>query len=69
MSYIKVFSGSLVAVQQVKQLLQAEGIEPIVKDQSHSASISGFGTLIPDFQEIFVHIDQEVKVNEILSAL
>ena len=69
MSFIKVFSGSMVEVQHVKQLLQEENIEPIVKDQTNSASIAGFGSVMPDFQELFVHSDEELRVKEILSSL
>ena len=69
MSYIKVFSGSLVEVQHVKQLLQSNNIEPIVKDQTTSATMAGFGSVMPDFQELFVHTDQVAKVKEILSTL
>lgn len=69
MSYIKVFSGSMVAVQHVKQLLQEKNIEPIVKDQTNSASMAGFGSVMPDFQELFVHSDEESKAKEVLSSL
>lgn len=69
MAFIKVFSGSVVEVQHVRQLLQDQGIEPIVKDNTTSASVSGFGAVMPDFQELFVHSDQESKVKEIISSL
>ncbi|ANW95049.1 hypothetical protein AXE80_01500 [Wenyingzhuangia fucanilytica] len=69
MAFIKVFSGSLVEVQYVRQILQDQGIEPIVRDTTSSAAISGFGALTPNFQELFVHSDQEIKVKEIISSI
>lgn len=69
MAFVKVFSGGIIEVQHIKQLLQKKGIEPIVKDNTFSAAISGFGAVVPDFQELLVHSDEELKVREILSSL
>lgn len=65
MAYVKVFSGSLVDTQRVMQLLQKEGVEPVLKDKSNSAMLSGFGAITPDFQELFVHeqeLDKTLKI-------
>lgn len=61
MAYIKIYSGSSVEVQHVKQLLQEQEIEPIIKDQANSASLAGFGAVMPNFQEVYVHKDQEAQ--------
>ncbi len=48
--------------------LNALDISPVVKDQSESAILGGFGgTLAPDFQEIFVHeseVDKAIPIVE-----
>lgn len=69
MSYIKIYSGSLIEVQHAKQLLQEKGIEPIVKDVSNSATMAGFGSVMPNFQELFVHSDELDKARNILESL
>ncbi|MDO6802678.1 DUF2007 domain-containing protein [Wenyingzhuangia sp. 1_MG-2023] len=69
MSYVKVFSGSIVEVQHIKQSLQAKGIEPVVRDTTSSAALAGFGALMPNFQELFVHSDEEATVVEILKTI
>lgn len=69
MGYVKVFSGSFVEVQRIKQLLQEEGIEPIVKDNSNSALMAGFGAVMPNFQELFVRSDEELSVSSFISKL
>lgn len=69
MSYTKIFSGSLVAVQHIKQSLQDGGIEPILKDTANAALTSGFGAVLPDFQELFVHQDEVEKANQIVQEI
>lgn len=69
MSYTKIFSGSLIEVQHVKQSLQNVGIEPILKDTANAAMSAGFGAVLPDYQELFVHSDEVTKSKEIISKL
>lgn len=69
MAYIKIYSGSVVNVQYVKQSLEVKGIHAIVKDSSSSAFSAGFGALSPDFQELFVHSDEVSKVKNIIGNL
>ncbi|MEO8934469.1 MAG: DUF2007 domain-containing protein [Xanthomarina sp.] len=53
-NYIKIYSGSFIIVQLIVDKLDAVGISPIVKDETESARLAGFGSSIPGFQEIFV---------------
>lgn len=41
--YSKVYSGSFIVVQLITQNLEKEGITPIVKDETESARLAGFG--------------------------
>ena len=58
--YIKVYSGSFVIAQLVLARLKEAGIEGIVKDESESGRLAGFGSSIQGFQEIYVH-QSEIK--------
>ncbi|WP_010136171.1 putative signal transducing protein [Ochrovirga pacifica] len=66
MSYVKIFSGSIVDTLHRKQLLQEHGIEPILKDRTQSSLLAGFGDLTPDYRELYVHQDELMKANELL---
>ncbi|MGY6648746.1 putative signal transducing protein [Wenyingzhuangia sp. IMCC45574] len=66
MAYVKIFSGSLVDTQHMRQLIQQVGIEPVLKDTANTALMSGFGAVNPDFQELFVHQDEVDKALEVM---
>jgi hypothetical protein len=56
--YIKIFSGSFIIVQLVLDRLQGAGINAIVKDDSESGRLAGFGSAIQNFQELYVSKDE-----------
>ena len=73
-NYIKVFTGSLITVQRIISELERVGIKAVVKDETESARLAGFGGgIVPGFQEVFVHKDQLDKavlvIEEINSEL
>lgn len=53
--YIKVYAGNFIIAQLVLERLKEAGIEGIVKDESESGRLAGFGSSIQGFQEIYVH--------------
>ncbi|WP_242132941.1 putative signal transducing protein [Aestuariivivens marinum] len=58
-NYTKIFTGSLVITQHIIQELEENGINAIVKDETESARLAGFGGgIVPGFQEIFVNNDE-----------
>ncbi|GAA0746501.1 MULTISPECIES: putative signal transducing protein [Flavobacteriaceae] len=57
-NYIKVFSGNFIIVQLVLDRLQSIGINAIIKDESESGRLAGFGSSIQGFQELFVNKDE-----------
>ncbi len=69
MAYVKIFSGSVVEVLQVKHVLEAQKIVPVVKDRANSASLAGFGAVTTDFQEVYVHSDEETKALDLLKSM
>lgn len=57
-NYIKIYTGDFIIVQRVVSDLEKKGINPVVKDQIESARLAGFGSIIPGFQQIYVHKDE-----------
>jgi hypothetical protein len=53
-----VFSGNFIIVQLVLDRLQSIGINAIIKDESESGRLAGFGSSIQGFQELFVNKDE-----------
>ena len=66
--YIKIFAGSSIAVLAIKQALLEENIIPVVKDQSESGRLAGFGAA-PGYQEVFVHPDEGGKSLGIVNSI
>lgn len=67
-SFVHIFSGSSVSVLALKNALQADNIIPVVKDESESARMAGFG-IVHDQKQVFVHKDELKKAKKIMSAL
>lgn len=67
--YIKVFGGNTTKSNRVEELLKENDISPIVKSESESARLAGFGTPLPHISEIYVHGDEEAKALELISQL
>ena len=43
MAYIKLYQGSFIVVQMMRRHLENQDIKPIIKDESESARLAGFG--------------------------
>lgn len=57
-NYTKVFSGNFIEVQRLFSELQNLNICAIIKDESESGRLAGFGSSILGLQEIHVHKDE-----------
>ncbi|MCB4809057.1 DUF2007 domain-containing protein [Tamlana sp. 62-3] len=57
-NYIKVYSGNFIDVQRIFNELEKENICAVIKDESESGRLAGFGSSILGFQEIHVHKDE-----------
>ncbi|WAC02107.1 DUF2007 domain-containing protein [Lacinutrix neustonica] len=65
--YIKIYTGNTILVQLIEQRLQDIGINPIIKDETESGRLAGFGASLPGMPEIYVHeneLEQAVKIVE-----
>ena len=70
-NYVKVYTGNFIVAQLIVDKLEAIGINPIVKDESESGRLAGFGTYNQGTQEIYVNndeIDAAVPIVEIVTA-
>lgn len=65
--YSKVYSGSFIVVQLITQNLEKEGIKAIVKDETESARLAGFGTPTYGFQEVYIHSSEKHKAERIVA--
>lgn len=68
-NYIKVFTGNFIEVQRVFNELQNLDICAIIKDESESGRLAGFGASIQGFQEIHVHKEELERVTPIIKNL
>jgi len=70
-NYIRVFSGNFIEVQRIFNELQNLNICAIIKDESESGRLAGFGASIQGLQEIHVHkeeLDRAVETVERLTS-
>ncbi len=68
-NYNKVFSGNFIVVQMIKDRLESSGISPIIKDESESGRLAGFGASIQGFQELYVSNEELSKATAIVDAV
>ena len=66
-TYSKLFAGSFIVVQRITQNLKEQGISPIVKDETESARLAGFGTSTSGLQELYVNAYEKVKAETIVA--
>jgi len=67
-AYKHLFTGSSIAVLAIKNALELENIIPVIKDNSESGRLAGFGST-PNLQQVFVHAEEESKALAILKNL
>ncbi len=67
--YTKIYTGNFILVQLMVTKLKDIGISAIVKDESESGRLAGFGASIQGQQELFVHNDELDKAVPIIENL
>jgi Putative prokaryotic signal transducing protein len=68
-NYIKIFTGNFILVQGISNELNAIGINPVIKDETESGRLAGFGSSIQGLQEIYVHQDELNKAVEVVASV
>lgn len=70
-NYIRIFTGSNILGKNLEAQLKNAGINPIVKNETESARLAGFGPAVVDQVQVFVHKDEHqraLKIREKLTA-
>lgn len=68
-NYIKVFSGDFIVVKRIISNLENKGITAVVKDETESGRLAGFGGAIYGLQDVYVHKDELEKATSIIDGL
>ena len=66
---IKLFTGGDVIISRIKQELEIEGINALVKDRYKQGLAAGFGDGVPSAIDIFVTEEDYDKAIQIVKAL
>ncbi|MFD2552181.1 DUF2007 domain-containing protein [Bizionia sediminis] len=56
--YKKIYTGSFIIAQLIVDKLDALGITAIVKDETESGRLAGFGAAVSGSQDIYVNADE-----------
>ena len=68
-NYIKVFTGNFIKAQRIFNALENLNISAVIKDESESGRLAGFGSSIQGLQEIHVHKDEHDKAIALIENL
>ena len=68
-NFIKIFTGNSITVLSIMNALEDKNIIAVVKDDSESARLAGFGMVAPGLQEGFVHQDELDEAIRIIESL
>lgn len=66
--YQRIYTGSFVIVTLLVSKLEEVGITPIIKDETESGRLAGFGPSVPGQQQVFVHNNELDKAVPIVEA-
>jgi hypothetical protein len=66
--YTKIYTGNFILIRLMIERLEHIGITPIIKDESESGRLAGFGAPIQNQQELFVHNDELDKAVPIIQS-
>nr|WP_321236471.1 DUF2007 domain-containing protein [uncultured Psychroserpens sp.] len=68
-TYNKIFSGSFIIVQLAMDRLSSAGINAIIKDESESGRLGGFGAAIQGYQELYVSDEELEQAQAIIESV
>jgi hypothetical protein len=68
-NYIRVFTGNFIEVQRIFNELETLNICAVIKDESESGRLAGFGSSLQGIQEIHVHKDELSRAKLIVKSL
>jgi len=68
-NYTKIFTGNFIMVQSITSKLEELGISAVIKDETESGRLAGFGASIQGLQELYVHKDELNKAVEVVASV
>ncbi|MCD2259211.1 DUF2007 domain-containing protein [Psychroserpens luteolus] len=68
-TYTKIFSGNFIIVQLALDRLKSAGINAIIKDESESGRLAGFGASIQGYQELYVSDEELEQAKAIIDSV
>lgn len=68
-NYIKLYTGSFIIVQRMINSLKEIGINAVIKDETESGRLAGFGASISGQQELFVNKDEIDKAIPLVESI
>ena len=68
-NYTKIFTGNFIIVQRIVEALQTVNINPVIKDESESGRLAGFGASIQGEQELYVNKDEFERASGIIESI
>jgi len=66
-NYIKIFTGNFIVVQRIVSALEDIDINAVIKDESESGRLAGFGAAVQGQQEVYINkeeLDKAIPVVE-----
>ncbi len=67
MAYHKICGGSFIVVELIRENLDNQGITAIIKDETESGRLAGFGPTTYGHQDVFVHESEKEKARQIIA--
>jgi hypothetical protein len=69
MAYNKIYGGSFILVELIRKKLEDQGITAVIKDETESGRLAGFGPTNFGHQDVFVHESEQEKAEQILTTI
>jgi len=67
--YTKVYTGNFIMVQRLVIELKDQNINVIIKDETESGRLAGFGAAVQGQQDLYVTKDTEAQALQIIKAI
>ena len=68
-TYTKIYSGSIIIILSMKDMLLENNIVPIIKDSHESARLAGFGSIHGQHQDLYVNDDELIIAKKIINKI
>ncbi|MDG3582137.1 MULTISPECIES: putative signal transducing protein [Galbibacter] len=67
--YIRIYTGSSIQAGLLEERLKAATINPVIKNETESGRLAGFGPSVVDQVQVFVHKDEHAKAMQIFQEV